>query len=41
MKYYYREIGETDWIQCDLKWFKYCEKSPEHDTMSGDIIGGR
>ena len=28
----WREIGESNWAQCDKDWFEYCQKSPEHDT---------
>lgn len=30
--YQWREIGETEWQDCDKKWFDYCAKSPIHDT---------
>ena len=28
----YREIGETNWIDCNNERYDYCNKSPEHDT---------
>jgi len=29
----WQEIGESDWFYCENdSWFKYCEKSPEHNT---------
>ena len=30
--YQCREIGETDWLWCDLQWYQHCQKSPEHAT---------
>ncbi len=32
LKYEWREIGETDWVECDEAWFDYCNKSPIHDA---------
>lgn len=31
-QYQCREIGETDWQDCDKGWFEYCTNSPLHDT---------
>lgn len=28
----YREIGETDWIDCDDKWYEHCKNSVLHDV---------
>lgn len=30
--YQCREIGESDWQDCDKGWFEYCTNSPLHDT---------
>jgi hypothetical protein len=31
----WREIGETDWMDCNTaSWFEYCQLSPEHDTRT-------
>ena len=30
--YQWREIGETEWQDCDKKWFDYCTKSAIYDT---------
>jgi hypothetical protein len=33
MKYQWREIGGSDWLDTDdVDWILYCEKSPHHDT---------
>ena len=32
VKYYYREIGEGGWYECDKNWYDYASKSPELDT---------
>lgn len=32
MKMQWREIGESDWHDCDKKRYDHCNKSPEHDT---------
>ena len=34
MQRQWREIGETDWEDCDEKWFDYCRDSPQHDTRT-------
>lgn len=30
--YFWKEIGETDWIECHKTWYEKCQSSPEHDT---------
>lgn len=30
--YFWREIGETDWMECRKDWYWKCVNSPEHDT---------
>lgn len=30
--YFWREIGESDWIQCHKDWYYKCADSAEHDT---------
>lgn len=34
MQRQWREIGETDWLDCDEDWFEYCRLSHEHDTRT-------
>jgi hypothetical protein len=34
MQRQWREIGETEWLDCDEDWFNYCNKSTLHDTRS-------
>jgi len=31
-RYQSREIGESDWLDCDRARYEYCALSPEHDT---------
>lgn len=40
MKYFYREIGEGDWMECDKEWYAYCVTSPLHDykTEGREVI---
>lgn len=30
--YFWREIGESDWMECGKDWYWKCVDSPEHDT---------
>lgn len=30
--YFWKEIGETDWMECHKDWYLKCVDSPEHDT---------
>lgn len=30
--YFWKEIGETDWMECGKDWYWKCVDSPEHDT---------
>ena len=32
IRYQCREIGETNWMDCDKNWFDHCQNSPLHDT---------
>ena len=34
-RYFYREIGETGWIECPKNWYEYAEKSPE---LEGKVV---
>jgi hypothetical protein len=31
-KYQWREIGESEWMDCTESWYEYCLNSPIHDT---------
>lgn len=34
VQYQCREIGETDWEECGIEGFNYCNRSPLHDTRT-------
>ena len=37
--YFYREIGETDWIECSKEQYEYARKSHELDTKMVRVNG--
>ena len=34
MQRQWREIGGTEWIDCDEDWFDYCRQHPDYDTRT-------
>ncbi|AUR81599.1 hypothetical protein NVP1009O_32 [Vibrio phage 1.009.O._10N.261.51.C9] len=36
VKYYWREIGESDYLECGKEWYEYAKKSPELDAKTSE-----